>query len=131
MLRFITTVIFALASLAAHASVDANKASQADLETLRGVGPSLSAKIVEARKAGEFRHWNDLVDRVQGVGPASAAKLSQAGLTVSGTSYDGTPAASKARPARDGARASDGKPADARAERSARADKTAGAEKTR
>lgn len=131
MLRFITTVIFALASLAAHASVDANKASQADLETVRGVGPSLSAKIIEARKSGEFRHWNDLVDRVQGVGPASAAKLSQAGLTVSGTSYDGAPAAAKARNARDGAKPSDGKPADARAERSARADKTAGAEKTR
>ena len=91
----------------------------------------LSAKIIEARKSGEFRHWNDLVDRVQGVGPASAAKLSQAGLTVSGTSYDGAPAAAKARNARDGAKPSDGKPADARAERSARADKTAGAEKTR
>lgn len=131
MLRFITTVIFALASLAAQASVDVNKASQADLETLRGIGPSLSAKILEARKAGEFRHWNDLVDRVQGVGPASAAKLSQAGLTVSGTSYDGTAAAGKARTARDGAKPSEAKPGDARAERAARADKPAGADKAR
>lgn len=131
MLRFITTVIFALASLAAQASVDVNKASQADLETLRGIGPSLSAKIIEARKAGDFRHWNDLVDRVQGVGPASAAKLSQAGLTVSGTSFDGAPAAGRARASRDGAKPAEGKPADARSERSTRADKAAGAEKAR
>ena len=87
MIRIITALAIALSSLAAQAAVEVNKASQADLETLRGVGPGLSGKIIEARKGGEFRNWQDLVERVSGIGPASAAKLSQAGLTVTGTAY--------------------------------------------
>ena len=75
-------------ALNAHAAVDANQASRADLETVKGIGPSLSGKIVEARKTGEFKHWGDLVERVGGVGPGSAARLSQAGLTVGGAPYD-------------------------------------------
>lgn len=85
--RFITAVAIAFSSLAAQAAVDVNKASRTELEALPGVGPALSGKIAEARKSGEFRDWNDLVDRVKGVGPASATRLSQAGLTVSGVAY--------------------------------------------
>jgi competence protein ComEA len=108
MLRFLTTIIVALAALSAQAAVDVNKASQADLEAVRGVGPALSGKILEARKAGEFRHWDDFVSRVNGVGPASAARLSQAGLTVAGAPYDGRSATTKPTPAKGGA-AVDGK----------------------
>ncbi len=85
--RCLTALLAAFSVFSAQAAVDVNKASQADLETLRGVGPSLSGKILEARKAGEFRNWTDLVDRVSGIGPASAARLSQAGLTVAGSVY--------------------------------------------
>jgi competence protein ComEA len=92
MFRTLTALAIALCSFAAQAAVDVNKASQADLETLRGVGPGLSGKIVEARKAGEFKSWTDLVDRVSGIGPASAARLSQGGLTVAGSPYAGQPA---------------------------------------
>jgi competence protein ComEA len=81
-------VLLAAFALNAHAAVDANQASRADLETVKGIGPSLSAKIVEARKAGEFKNWSDLVDRISGVGPDSAARLSQAGLTLAGSAYD-------------------------------------------
>lgn len=95
MLRFITTIIVSLAALSAQAAVDVNKASRTDLEGVRGVGPTLSGKILEARKSGEFRHWGDFVERVPGVGPASAARLSQAGLTVGGAAYDGRSAAPK------------------------------------
>jgi competence protein ComEA len=87
MFRFITALLVALSTFAAQAAIDVNKASQADLEALRGVGPSLSGKIIEARKSGEFKSWGDLVDRVSGVGPASAAKLSKVGLTVAGAAY--------------------------------------------
>lgn len=116
MLRFLTTIIVALAALSAQAAVDVNKASQADLEAVRGVGPALSSKILEARKAGEFRHWDDLVSRVNGVGPASAARLSQAGLTVAGATYDGRVASPKPASAKGGAAADskDGKPEKAR-----------------
>ena len=85
---FITVVLtaFALTSLAA---VDANNASRADLETVKGIGPGLSGKIVEARKTTPFKDWNELVERVGGVGPGNAARLSQAGLTVAGAGYEG------------------------------------------
>lgn len=81
-------VLLAAFALNAHAAVDANQASRADLETVKGIGPSLSGKIVEARKAGEFKNWADLVGRISGVGPDSATRLSQAGLTVAGSAYD-------------------------------------------
>ncbi len=91
MIRFITALLFALFALAAQAGVDVNKASQAELETIKGIGPGLSAKILDARKAGVFKDWADMVDRVGGVGPGNARKFSQAGLTVAGSGY--TPAA--------------------------------------
>lgn len=78
---------FAFAVGAAHAAVDANKANQAELETVKGIGPGLSGKILDARKAGAFKDWNDLVERVGGVGPGNAARFSQAGLTVNDAVY--------------------------------------------
>ena len=85
--------VLSLAALNAFAAVDANQASRADLETVKGIGPGLSGKIVEARKAGGFKNWSDMVDRVSGVGQGNAAKLSQGGLTVAGAAYDGQAAA--------------------------------------
>ncbi len=73
---------------AAWAAVDVNKASQAELESVRGIGPGLSGKILKAREAGSFKNWGDLVERVGGIGPANAARFSQAGLTVAGAGLD-------------------------------------------
>ena len=66
----------------AGASVDANVASQAELEAVRGVGPGLAEAILAERRKAPFRDWPDFVARVKGVGAASAARLSAAGLTV-------------------------------------------------
>ncbi|PXW92264.1 competence protein ComEA [Sphaerotilus hippei] len=80
-------------SLAAQAAaVDVNKGTQADLETVKGVGPGISGKILEERKKGSFRDWADFIDRISGIGPGNAAKLSTAGLTVNGSTYGGTAA---------------------------------------
>jgi competence protein ComEA len=87
MIRTLTALVLAAFAFAAQAAVDVNKASQAELETVKGIGPGLSSKILETRKAGDFKDWNDLVERVGGVGPGNAAKFSQAGLTVAGASY--------------------------------------------
>ena len=87
MLRTLIALVVAAFAFAAHAAVDANKASQAELETVKGIGPGLSGKILDARKAGAFKDWNDLVERVGGVGPGNAARFSQAGLTVNDASY--------------------------------------------
>ena len=66
----------------AGASVDANVASQAELEAVRGVGPGLAEAILAERRKAPFKDWPDFVARVKGVGAASAARLSAAGLTV-------------------------------------------------
>lgn len=97
MIRHLIALLFAVATLNAFAAVDANKASRAELESVKGIGPSLSTKILEARKTGEFRNWGELVDRVGGIGPGSAVRLSQAGLTVGGAPY--AAAAPTTRPA--------------------------------
>ncbi|RYF63882.1 MAG: helix-hairpin-helix domain-containing protein, partial [Comamonadaceae bacterium] len=67
---------------------------------LPGVGPALSQRILDARKQGEFKDWNDFMTRVNGVKEKAAAKLSGAGLTVGGKPYvEGAKAAAAAAPA--------------------------------
>jgi competence protein ComEA len=95
MIRNLIAMLLAVFTLSAFAAVDANQASRAELETVKGIGPGLSAKIIDARKSASFKDWADLVDRVGGVGPGNAARFSQAGLTVSGAAYDGQAAAAK------------------------------------
>ena len=99
MLKKILAVLAMLYAMSAFAAVDVNKASAADLDSVKGIGPAISAKIVEERKKGEFKDWNDLVSRVQGIGETSAAKLSEAGLTVNGAAYPGAPAKAEAKKA--------------------------------
>lgn len=94
MFRILTAFILAVFAFAAQAAVDANKASQAELETVKGIGPGVSGKILDARKAGAFKDWNDLVERVGGVGPGNAARFSQAGLTVNDAAYSAAAAPS-------------------------------------
>ena len=95
MIRNLFAALIAAVALNAFAGVDANQASRADLETVKGIGPGLSGKIVQTRQAGEFKDWADFVERVGGVGPGNAA------LTVAGAAYDAgaAPAApAKTRP---------------------------------
>lgn len=69
----------------AFAQVEVNKADQAALDGVKGIGPKMSTVILDERKkGGDFKDWTDLESRVKGVGEKSAAKLSEAGLTVNG-----------------------------------------------
>jgi competence protein ComEA len=76
-------------SISAFAAVDVNNASQAELESITGLGPATASLIVDERRKGPFRNWTDLIGRVKGVGERSAARLSAEGLTVDGASYRG------------------------------------------
>jgi competence protein ComEA len=75
----------------AFAQVDVNKADAAALDSVKGVGPSMSKTILAERAKGEFKDWADFEKRVKGVGAKSATKLSTAGLQVNGKSRDGAP----------------------------------------
>jgi competence protein ComEA len=91
----LAATLLAVVALGARAGAEANQASRAELETVKGIGPGLSASILQARQAGPFKDWADLVGRVDGIGRGSAARLSAAGLTVDGTPYEGLAAADR------------------------------------
>ncbi len=79
--------------VAAFAAVDVNKATEAELDGIKGIGPVTTKLIISERKKAEFKNWEDFVARVKGVGDKSAAKFSAEGLTVSGAKYQGPSAA--------------------------------------
>jgi competence protein ComEA len=94
MLKKILAVMVMMYAAVSFAAVDVNKATAAELDAIKGIGPAISAKILdEKKKGGNFKDWNDLVTRVNGVGEGNAAKFSAEGLTVGGASFKGVAAA--------------------------------------
>ena len=82
----------------AFAQVDVNKADQAALDGVKGIGPSISKKIIDERKkGGDFKDWPDLEKRVKGIGAKNAVKFSQAGLTVNSQPLANAPATPAAK----------------------------------
>lgn len=69
--------------------VDLNLANQAELETVKGIGPQLSQRILTERARGRFADWPDFIGRMKGIGPTHAARLSAAGLRVQALPYVG------------------------------------------
>lgn len=93
----IKKVLFAALSLYASlamSAVDVNKATEAELDGVKGVGPSTTQMILTERKKAAFKDWDDLITRVKGIGPARATKLSKEGLTVAGVAFKGSEASS-------------------------------------
>ena len=72
-------------------TLDINLASEADLDSLKGVGPATTQRILAERSSAPFADWADLMGRVRGMRAASARKLSDQGLTVNGQPYPDTP----------------------------------------
>ena len=97
MLKKIFTLLVLLYAFASFAAaVDVNKATAAELDSIKGIGPAMSGKILDERKKNNFKDWPDFISRVKGVGEATAAKLSGEGLTVNGTSFKATAPAAAA-----------------------------------
>jgi len=106
MLKKILALMAMLYAAASFAAVDVNQATAAELDSIKGIGPSVSTKILDERKKGNFKDWSDFVDRVKGVGQGNAAKFSKEGLTVNGEAFKGAaPAAKKAEAAKPAASA--------------------------
>jgi competence protein ComEA len=91
--KVLAILAFLMSAAVAMAAVDANKATEAELDSVKGIGPGTSKLIINERKKGDFKDWNDFITRVKGVGEKRATNLSDAGLTVGGKPYTHTAAA--------------------------------------
>lgn len=69
-------------------ALDINHATEAQLDGLRGLGPSTTQRILQARSDSPFASWDDLMARVKGIKPGTAGKLSAQGVTVQGKSFN-------------------------------------------
>jgi competence protein ComEA len=99
MLKKILATLAMLFAAASFAAVDVNKGTAADLDGIKGIGPAMSKRILDARKTGEFKDWPDFMQRIKGVKEKKAEKLSAEGLTINGQAFGGqasAPAAAKA-----------------------------------
>ena len=114
--KLLAALAMCCAAAVAMAAIDVNKATEADLDGLKGIGPVTSKLILNERKKGAFKDWQDFIDRVKGVGESRAAKFSEEGLTVNGQGFKPVTTAKK-----DGKAEAKAEKKDAKAE--AKADK--------
>jgi competence protein ComEA len=89
MLKKILAVAALLCAVASYAAVDVNKATVAELDGIKGIGPGVSGRILEERRKGPFKDWNDFIARVKGIGEGNAARFSAAGMTIDGAAFEG------------------------------------------
>lgn len=64
-------------------AIDANRATAEQLQTLRGIGPAMAARIIAERERHPFASLDDLARRVRGVGVRRLRQWQEAGLLVS------------------------------------------------
>ena len=78
------------ALVCAHLSVFAleiNQANEAELDSIKGMGPAMTRKVLVARADKPFTNWKDLMTRVTGIGKAKAQQFSEQGVLVNGQSF--------------------------------------------
>jgi len=95
-MKKILFVLFAGLSfcLSALAGVNLNTATQAELETLQGIGPAKAQAIIDYRKKhGDFKNIDEL-EKVNGIGDATLKNVRK-DVSVSGKTSVTTPAAGK------------------------------------
>lgn len=64
-------------------AVDVNVATAEQLRSVRGIGPKTAQIIVEERmRGGRYESFDDLSERVKGIGPKKSATLQASGLTL-------------------------------------------------
>jgi competence ComEA-like helix-hairpin-helix protein len=78
------STVLAFASFGVAASpINVNTATQSELESIKGIGPSKAKTIIAERlDGGHFQDANDLQKRVRGIGMKSVEKMVDNGLTI-------------------------------------------------
>lgn len=101
MKKLLLAAVMFLFSAMSFAAVNLNTATQAELESLQGIGPVKAKAIIDDRtKNGPFKSVDDL-DRVKGVGMATIDKLRK-DIAVSGsTKVSAAPVAAKEAAAKE------------------------------
>jgi len=69
----------------ANTLIDANTATEEQLQSIAGIGPMTAQRIIQARQRKPFKDLRDFADRVPGVGPKRLKQYSEAGLVVKRT----------------------------------------------
>jgi competence protein ComEA len=91
--RLLTTALASLLFAASLGATEANQATEAELDSVRGMGPAMSRAILAERQVKAFADWADLMRRVKGIRSASAERFAAQGLTVNGQTWSAPPSA--------------------------------------
>ena len=80
---FIAALVVSSLGLATASPINVNTATQSELESIKGIGPSKAKTIISERlDGGHFQDANDLQKRVRGIGMKSVEKMVDNGLTI-------------------------------------------------
>jgi competence protein ComEA len=77
MLKKLLVLLSLCCAALAYAAVDVNQASEAELDGIKGIGPAMSARILQEREKAPFKDWADLIERVQAFGRGPARQRPQ------------------------------------------------------
>jgi competence protein ComEA len=106
MWKKVTGVLLAIgfAGLTWAQQIDLNKATEVELDALKGMGPVLTKAVMDERKKAPFKDWEDATNRVKGLGTQKAISLSEQGVRVQGSAYTGKATEKKPVKAADAAK---------------------------
>jgi competence ComEA-like helix-hairpin-helix protein len=77
------TLVLTSLGVAIASPINVNSATQSELESIKGIGPSKAKTIIAERlDGGHFQDANDLQKRVRGIGMKSVEKMVDNGLTI-------------------------------------------------
>jgi len=72
-------------------ALDANTATEAELDSVRGIGPPTTRRILAERDKAPFTGWADFMQRVKGIRAPTASRYAAQGFTVNGQAFETPP----------------------------------------
>ena len=91
MTRWRGTLALAMCLVAPCFALDANTATEAELDSVRGIGPPTTRRILDERNKTPFTGWADFMARVKGIRTATASRFAAQGFTVNGQAFETPP----------------------------------------